>query len=416
MGDFFQNALYGYRTETNKQHRYSRFAATAYESNESKRKDLLNMREHQGFAYDTDLSNEKATVYHNVISNQTVVSFKGTDLADSSDLKTDYNILRNNKENDLQFIETEKLFERVLDKYSNTHVVTTGHSKGGSQALWLAERHNLESHTFNAAIDFDTVFNGNNVQLTETQYIYRNHLDPISLNAEVISGMNQANRVVKRVHNHSNHHSHSLENFYSDDAVRDTSTSHYKIKKEHVGETLERHRRIFTRVSTAFEDANDVSAYLDQVNKTPNVFVKGASALPQAISMARRNTGPQEYKHNVSNLLNPLPLGINLDVEYSWNDSEVITPLYRLGQILRTDSRKKTDKLLDLPNKFGERSNKHTEEIYYQVANSKPPPAIQSTSTEIQPTVTSSDLVDKLNFKAKTQPKCHNSCELYLTF
>ena len=85
--------------------------------------------------YDKELSNNKATVYHNTVLNQTVVSFKGTDLADMNNIKTDFNILLINEINDKQFMETEKLFERVLDTYQNTEVITTGHSRGGGVKL-----------------------------------------------------------------------------------------------------------------------------------------------------------------------------------------------------------------------------------------------------------------------------------------
>ena len=66
---------------------------------------------------------------------------------------------------------------------------------------------------------------------------------------------------------------------------------------------------------------------------------------------------PDIFSHETSEMLNPLPLPVNFDIEYKWNDSEVPTPLYRLGKLLRTDSRRKTDNLLNLENTYGSRSS-----------------------------------------------------------
>ena len=110
-----------------------------------------------------------------------------------------------------------------------------------------------------------------------------------------------------------------------------------------------------------------------------------------------KNKTPEIYSHDVSQMVNPLPCNstVNLDIDYHWSDSDVKnTPLYRFGKLLRTDSRRKTYNLLDLPKNIKYKyTAKNTK--YYQVPNMKPkdPPINKQPTTQ----VSKISLVSKIN-------------------
>jgi len=122
------------------------------------------------------------------------------------------------------------------------------------------------------------------------------------------------------------------------------------VRKETLHETIERHRRYAgyaQQVYEAYEKSKDVDRYLDSVNTSPSGFMNRIPvAMRKAVQLANENTDPVDYRNETSRSLNPL--SINIDPEFQWSDKDVITPLYRAGQLLRSDTRKKQDKLASL--------------------------------------------------------------------
>ena len=208
-----------------------------------------------------------------------VISFRGT-TSNIDDLKTDTHLLASTESTSIRFIESELLCEKVIEKYPNIRIVSTGSSMGGSIAFHIAQEFNMESHSFNPGISFNQTFN-ENYDLTESQTIYRTHFDPVFVNAEIIYGMNQRNRIVKHVYNSKTEHSHSLKTFYDDDAERDIN-GNYIIKRQSISETETEqvHSRIFTKLIGAYNDSHNLDNYMNKLNTAPNVFVKVATALP----------------------------------------------------------------------------------------------------------------------------------------
>ena len=107
-----------------------------------------------------------------------------------------------------------------------------GHSLGGGIRLHIGEKYDVKSYTYNPAISPTQVFSREHYSNENIQQTYRTKLDPVSLGGEGI-GDRQPNRRVFAIDNHTDHHCHSLQNFYDNDAKRNNDGT-YTVKKEHL--------------------------------------------------------------------------------------------------------------------------------------------------------------------------------------
>jgi len=114
-----------------------------------------------GYQLDESLSTPLVAVYKN---NSTIIlGFRGT--SKFEDLKTDYQILKGTS-NDPQFREAEQIYQRVKSLHPNLNIIATGHSKGGSLALYLNRLHNIKAEVFNPGIGLsESNPNSNNATL-----------------------------------------------------------------------------------------------------------------------------------------------------------------------------------------------------------------------------------------------------------
>ena len=111
--------------------------------------------------------------------------------------------------------------------------------------------------------------------------------------------------------------------------------------------TIERHKSAFKRLYDAYKKAQDIEAYLDSINSDADILTRIPRALPKAYQMAKRGASPHEFTNETARSLNPF-FGFIPDPNYQWTDQDVITPLYKLGQSMRTAQRRRTDNLLAL--------------------------------------------------------------------
>ena len=111
------------------------------------------------------------------------------------------------------------------------------------------------------------------------------------------------------------------------------------LKRNTCSKTIVRHRDRFERLYNAYEKAQNIEEYLESLNSDVDVFTKLPKALPKAIAMGKRNACEQEFVNQTAKNFNPF-FGFIPDPDYQWQDSDVITLLYRLGQIMRSDIRK----------------------------------------------------------------------------
>jgi predicted esterase YcpF (UPF0227 family) len=332
--------------ETIDQHLFARLSMAAYyfENQEYVQSELFNpMIELDGFVLDRELSTEEHSVFHNSSKKETVIAYRGT--SNLSDVATDSHVAMGRERHTARYKRSEAVFEKARDKYDGSMSVT-GHSLGGGISLHIAEKYDVEGHHFNPAISATQVFSKDHFDNKTTQQVYHTELDPVSVGAHVIAD-HQPRRKVHRIDNDPDHHAHALENFFSNKATRTDDNQRFQVRKENLRTTVERHQKHFKRLYEAYQKVQDIDEYLDSIDSDASVVTRLPKALPRAIALAKRGVTPAEFDHQVARDLNPF-FGFIPDPDYQWTDRDVITPLYRLGQYMRTADRRRMDNLLAL--------------------------------------------------------------------
>jgi predicted esterase YcpF (UPF0227 family) len=301
------------------------------------------MIELEGFVLDRELSTEEHSVFHNSSKKETVIAYRGT--SNLSDVATDSHVAMGRERHTARYKRSEAVFEKARDKYDGSMSVT-GHSLGGGISLHIAEKYDVEGHHFNPAISATQVFSKDHFDNKTTQQVYHTELDPVSVGAHVIAD-HQPRRKVHRIDNDPDHHAHALENFFSNKATRTDDNQRFQVRKENLRTTVERHQKHFKRLYEAYQKVQDIDEYLDSIDSDASVVTRLPKALPRAIALAKRGVTPAEFDHQVARDLNPF-FGFIPDPDYQWTDRDVITPLYRLGQYMRTADRRRMDNLLAL--------------------------------------------------------------------
>jgi len=320
--------------ESVEQHKYARMADasyyTYYKQEENITKSFNTMPELKDFVIDRELTTKNHTIFHNPKTRETVISYRGTDPKNLSDLKTDANIMMGTEKQTKRLKEAEEVFHDTVEKYGNKRdIVVTGHSLGGNQSLHIGEKFDVESHSFNPAVSIaqaNDAKKGKFINNTKKAYLYRTQQDPVSVGAE-LQHENGANRELIRVSPHLENSDnpighHQINNFYDDEGVR-------------VGEEIETQK------------ASGVGQVMKGVETTMNVAQLGYADY-DATQMVKNNTDPNVYSNTVSEDTNPI-MGMNLDPDYHYDDNSYVPDyLRKTGKALRTSKRRKQDKLINL--------------------------------------------------------------------
>ena len=193
------------------QHKYSRLAnASYYFKRQSYVRDFLNeMRETRGFQIDKELSNEEVSVFVNRITNEVVVSYRGT--SSIKDVGTDLMVLTSTERLSFRVRSSLELMERVLREYQGFTIKSTGHSLGGFLSRIVSNSFGLESHNFNSAESI----HGSFIEQNAMTMNYRTHYDAVSILSK------DSIRVSTKIGNEATLESvHRLNNFYNKRANR----------------------------------------------------------------------------------------------------------------------------------------------------------------------------------------------------
>ena len=350
IDDLDKRLIYKKNHESNEQHKYSRLAMASYyyKDEDYVYNELFNsMDELDGFIRDNSLSTEEHSVFHNETTKETVISYRGTTSQD--DIKTDSHILFGTERNTKRYERSEAVYQATKQKYGKDNLTTASHSLGGNLSIHIGETHDIPSFVFNPGISPSQFVSKEHHNNTNKTIIYKTRLDPVSVGA-----INQKNRQVNTVANSPNHHAHALENFFSDDAIQNDDGS-YSIEKETTLETLTRHRNKFKKMYDVIVESRNIENYLvenELSGLNPIDYFQKSYDLYQ---FSKTDPSPTEFNNHIATSFNPLSFigntvgnGIVIDPDYHWEDKDVITPLYNLGQYLRTDQRVKEDALMNL--------------------------------------------------------------------
>jgi len=114
-------------------------------------KELNSYSQTKGYNIDPKLSNKNAVVLKK--GNDVVISYRGTDLKNPSDLLADTEILLGRDKikiflND-RFDEANSLYNKVKEEYPTSDITLTGHSLGSAEAIYVGTKNNTKSVSFN---------------------------------------------------------------------------------------------------------------------------------------------------------------------------------------------------------------------------------------------------------------------------
>jgi len=140
--------------------RYAVLSSIAYDMySHGYQKAEENMKEHLPYHnLDPELSDNNSIVAvkeHQNRPNDVIISYRGTDPKNLSDLGADAQIalglpVSRNIKLQGRFQEAQDKFDAVKKKYPNANITTTGHSLGGTQANLIGKNNNVRNYIFNA--------------------------------------------------------------------------------------------------------------------------------------------------------------------------------------------------------------------------------------------------------------------------
>lgn len=156
---------------------------------ETAQKELQSYAQTKNYKIDPKLSNKNAVVLKKDDSNDVVISYRGTDLKNPSDLLADTEIFLGRDKikiflND-RFDEADNLYNKVKQTYPNSEIVLTGHSLGSAQAIYVGTKNNTRSVSFNEGTSpLDVIFTQfsrfGNKEANKKQTVYITAKDIIS--------------------------------------------------------------------------------------------------------------------------------------------------------------------------------------------------------------------------------------------
>lgn len=116
-----------------------------------------------GRKVDREASNANATVYVDERTGEPTIAFRGTVPTNMEDLAADAHIAIGSRKHK-RFREAEELADKVEKKYKGKKIKLTGHSLGGTQALYVNEKRGHDTKVYQpgaSALGTDTVRNKN---------------------------------------------------------------------------------------------------------------------------------------------------------------------------------------------------------------------------------------------------------------
>jgi hypothetical protein len=216
------------------QHLYSVLSKASYDfyhhSAETAQKELNEYR--TGYTLNKELSNKNAVVMNK--GDDIVISYRGTDLKNPSDLLADAEILLGRDKikiflND-RFDEANELYTKVKNKYPKSDITLTGHSLGSAEAIYVGTKNNTKSVSFNEGTSpIDAVLSQfGNKEASKKQIVYLTGKDILS-NLSILEPYDT--RVVKGKKEDPFFTSHSLNYFLPERPKKDIGIFFQPVRK-----------------------------------------------------------------------------------------------------------------------------------------------------------------------------------------
>ncbi len=168
-----------------------------HEDNFQSAQEYLNsMGDTNGYTIDTQLSNKEGLVIRTP-EGTTEIHYRGSQILEKpslSDMKTNFKIATGFENEDPQFIQAKNQYEGAVNEYGSVEHFG-GFSKGGSKALYMGQKFDIPSTTFNPFIGTKTARGITNT--TQEHTIIRTTGDSPSLPLSVSTNANHENWNVK---------------------------------------------------------------------------------------------------------------------------------------------------------------------------------------------------------------------------
>ena len=193
------------------QRKFALLAQASYLESNQKDVDrfIKNNKALYGFKLDTELSSQKNSVFFNPNTGETVLSFKGTNPKNAEDLWDDLAIAGGFETHTSRFKGADKLYNTVEQKYGKDRLKIVGHSLGGSAAMFVGEKHDVETHSYNPGISYRSAFQMH-MNNKNASFVYTTRGDPVSILRDVNI---DPHRTFIPVHQTNLLDSHSVNNF-----------------------------------------------------------------------------------------------------------------------------------------------------------------------------------------------------------
>jgi len=138
-------------------------------------------RQTEGFNILQEHSAPDRVVYQHQRTGHVVIAFRGTDLHDKSrrnrDIGADALLATGYQSMSHRFYNAEKVTQDLINKYGKENVTATGHSLGGSQALYVSRKFNIHAEAYNPHITWqDAVTHANYYHAN----VHVNMTDPVA--------------------------------------------------------------------------------------------------------------------------------------------------------------------------------------------------------------------------------------------
>ncbi len=179
---------------------------------------LAEIEEATGLKIDPELSDRYSVVLRDG-TGKAYISYRGTDPKNAQDLAEDWRIftsktIKNGEGMTPRLASAEAKYLMTAGKYEVAGVA--GHSLGGHQSLYIAEKYGVEGSHFNPAVSYEQAFN-QTARSSAKQIIYRNVDDPVSIWSAIASLTGKIPNPNRKIHHvpltESVKDSHSLGNF-----------------------------------------------------------------------------------------------------------------------------------------------------------------------------------------------------------
>ena len=166
---------------------------------------------------DKKISSKNSIVIKDTQALNVYISYRPTDPLNINDLAVDtLEVAANLPISNGRFREAQHKYEEVKKVYPNSKIITTGHSLGGSEAVYVGRKNNIDAVAYNigsSPLQLPTELNAS-ITHKKQSIIYHTYADPISISNSFIDTNDDIYTLPPKYLN-----LHSLANFLPDKTI-----------------------------------------------------------------------------------------------------------------------------------------------------------------------------------------------------